>query len=161
MLSAGLLPFRFDQDELQVLVAHPGGPIWADRHLGAWSVVKGGVERGEEPFDAAIREFTEETGWAVRPADPIPLGEVTQRSGKRVIVWAFHSDFDTRALAGDLITMSWRGRVIRFPEIDEVRWCGHRTAAELLNPAQAVYYERLKTAIGHGDYPAGGGTLAS
>ena len=129
--------------------------------MGAWSVVKGGVERGEEPFHAALREFAEETGWPATPVDPVSLGEVTLRSGKRVVVWAFESDFDPDDLDGDRITMDWHGRTIHFPEIDEVRWCGHDDAVALLNPAQAVYYERLNTAVGPRGEHAGTGTVGA
>lgn len=146
-MSAGLLPYRIVDDGLEVLIAHPGGPFWEGRHAGSWSVAKGGVEWGESPYEAAVREFCEETGWDVDPVDPIDLGEVVQRSGKRVRVWAFEADFDPHTLDGDTITMFWRGRMIRFPEIDEVRWVDRDDAEALLNPAQAVYYERLKSVL--------------
>ena len=161
MLSAGLLPYRRSHGALEILIAHPGGPFWAGRHAGSWSVVKGGVEWGEDAYDAAVREFIEETGWTVDPADPIDLGEVVQRSGKRVRVWGFEADFDPESLDGDTITMYWRGRLISFPEIDEVRWVGSDEAGVLLNPAQALYYERLKSLLDEATHGRAGGTVAT
>jgi predicted NUDIX family NTP pyrophosphohydrolase len=146
MLSAGLVPFRVVGDELQILIAHPGGPFWKGRQKGAWSIIKGVVDPGEEPLQSALREFSEETGWAVELIDPISLGDVTQRAGKRISAWAFAGDFDPDTLNGATVTTLWRGRPVTFPEIDEVRWCGGREAERLLNPAQAVFYERLALA---------------
>lgn len=148
MASAGLLPYRISAGGLEVLIAHPGGPFWARRQEGAWSIVKGEVPGGEDPLVAAIREFHEETGWSVDLRDPLPLGEVTQKAGKTIRAWAFEGDFDPARLHGDTVTTEWKGRTITFPEIDEVRWCGRAEAERLLNPAQAVYYERLNDLLG-------------
>jgi len=147
MTSAGLIPFRLVDDALEILIAHPGGPFWARRQEGAWSIVKGEVPSGEDPFDAAVREFREETGWAITPIDPIPLGEVTQKAGKRILAWAFAAELDPATLAGDTITLTVRGREVNFPEIDEVRWCRRAEAERLLNPAQSVYHQRLNAAL--------------
>ena len=147
MFSAGLLPFR-QHSRLEVLIAHPGGPLWAHRHEGSWSIVKGLVERGEAPYQAARREFAEETGW--EPPDGVPalhLGHVFQRSGKRVEVWAMEADYDPDTLDGDTVTMLWRGRAVTFPEIDEVRWVGSPEARLLLNPAQSEFIGRLEAAL--------------
>jgi predicted NUDIX family NTP pyrophosphohydrolase len=148
MFSAGLLPYRQSSGGLEVLIAHPGGPLWAHRNEGSWSVVKGLVERGEVPFDAARREFAEETGWdPPEGVPPLHLGHVFQRSGKRVEVWAVPADYDPATLAGDAVTMMWRGRAITFPEIDEVRWADPDTARLLLNPAQAEFIGRLESEL--------------
>jgi predicted NUDIX family NTP pyrophosphohydrolase len=142
VFSAGILPFR-RRDELEMLVAHPGGPLWANRHEGSWSIVKGMVEPGEDPYDAARREFEEETGWRAPVGAVLELGEVIQRSGKRVVAWAIEADYDPETLAGDTVTMPWRGRLLTFPEIDVVRWAAPDEARMLLNPAQRAFVDRL------------------
>jgi predicted NUDIX family NTP pyrophosphohydrolase len=141
-LSAGLLPFRRGTP-FEVLVAHPGGPFWADKDAGHWSIIKGEVHEGEDPIDAAIREFAEETGWNAPEGGWIDLGEVTLRSGKRVIAWAVEADLDPTQLIPGTFSMFWHGRHQRFPEIDLVRWCDPSEANRLLNPAQTAFVERL------------------
>ncbi len=143
MPSAGLLPFRLTQGQLEVLIAHPGGPFWKQRHVGAWSIVKGEVAPGEDPMHAAIREFTEETGWRVDTDRLIPLGEITQKAGKTVLAWAIEALFDPTTRASQSVTIHWKGRDVTFGEIDEVRWCGRAEAERLLNPAQVVFFDRL------------------
>jgi predicted NUDIX family NTP pyrophosphohydrolase len=143
MPSAGLLPFRFRDGQLEVLIAHPGGPFWQHRQEGAWSIVKGAIAPGEDPINAAMREFKEETGWAIAVDRVIPLGEITQRAGKRVLAWAIEADFDPAALASEPTTIHWKGRDFTFGEIDEVRWCGKAEVERLLNPAQVTFYYRL------------------
>ncbi len=140
--SAGLLPFR--RGSLEVLIAHPGGPVWARRHEGAWSVIKGEIEDGEDGFTAAQREFTEETGWPA-PAGPYEdLGHTVLKSGKHIQAWSVEApDLDPASLAAPLIEVTIRGQIARFPEIDEVRWMVPEQAKVLLNPAQAVFVERL------------------
>lgn len=148
MHSAGLVPYRMTSDGLEILIAHPGGPFWARKQVGAWTIVKGEVPPGEDPLEAALREFTEETGWRIAPAaHPLELGEVRQKAGKTIVAWAVEADFDPNTLSSDSVTVNWRGREITFPEIDQVRWCGRENAVSLLNPAQAVYYERLKASL--------------
>lgn len=137
------MPFRLTQGQLEVLIAHPGGPFWRQRQVGAWSIVKGELAPGEDPMHAAIREFTEETGWTVESDLLVPLGETTQKAGKTVLAWAFEADFDPTTLASQSVTIHWKGREITFEEIDEVRWCSRAEAKRLLNPAQVVFYERL------------------
>lgn len=151
MDSSGLVPFRRRDGAVEILVAHPGGPFWARRHEGAWSIIKGEIGAGEDPLESARREFREETGWP-EPSGPfIPLGETVQKAGKRIVAWAFEADYDPTTLAGEETTATIRGRQIRFPEIDEVRWCSGAVAAVLLNPAQVVYYERLNAVLGSTD----------
>jgi len=133
---------------LEILIAHPGGPFWARRHAGAWSIIKGEVGRDEDGLEAARREFAEETGWVAPSHGFVPLGEVIQKAGKRIVAWAFAADFDPATLVSNNATATIRGRSISFAEIDEVRWCSESEARDLLNPAQAVYYERLNNALG-------------
>lgn len=147
MHSAGLVPFRRRPGHTEILIAHPGGPFWARRQEGAWSIVKGEVPAGEDPMDSARREFREETGWDPPDGPFVPLGEVVQRAGKRITAWAFEGDYDPTTLAGDTTTAVIRGREVRFPEIDEVRWCTEDESAVLLNPAQTVFHRRLREAL--------------
>ena len=144
--SAGILLFRRVPGGLEVLIAHPGGPLWARRDRGAWSIPKGLVERGEDPYAAARREFIEETGFALPDAEPMALGSVTLASGKKVTAWALEGDADPQHLESNPVEMTWpRGsdRWITFPEIDRVMWAGPREAVDRLNPAQGAFVRRL------------------
>lgn len=143
MKSAGLLPYRHT-DPLQVLIAHPGGPFWANKEEGAWSVVKGLIEEAEDERLAAAREFTEETGWPP-PAEPwLDLGAIKLRSGKVVVVWAAEADYDPATIQPGMFTTTVRGRPIRFPEIDRVGWFDLATARTRLNPAYRETLDRLE-----------------
>lgn len=146
--SAGLLPYRRTDRGLEVLIAHPGGPFWAGKQDGAWSVVKGEYD-GEDPLAAALREFTEETGWPAPDGALVALGTVTQRAGKQVTAWAVEAPgLNPEELQPGTFELRWRGRVQEFPEIDEVRWCSVDEASRLLNPAQVPLVERLAAALG-------------
>jgi predicted NUDIX family NTP pyrophosphohydrolase len=149
--SAGILLFR-ERPDIQVLLAHPGGPFWRNRHLGAWSIPKGLVEPGENERGAAIREFVEETGYRVDSDQLIPLGEVRLRSKKVVVGWACRGDMDPGRLDSNPVQLEWprgSGRTIEFPEIDEVRWCTLEEAAALLNIGQLPFLDRLKEYLDH------------
>ncbi|MGA7271327.1 MAG: NUDIX domain-containing protein [Acidimicrobiia bacterium] len=143
MKSAGVLPYRRD-GHLEVLVAHPGGPFWARKDEGAWSVIKGLVEEGEDPLDTARREFTEETGWQPPSAPWVDLGEVRLRSGKLVAAWAAHADYDPSTLQPGEFTTTLRGRQVSFPEIDRVAWYDPATARRKLNPVYGEFLDRLE-----------------
>ncbi|MFP3914699.1 MAG: NUDIX domain-containing protein [Actinomycetota bacterium] len=143
MKSAGFLPYRHT-GTLEVLIAHPGGPFWANKDEGAWSVVKGLVESGEEPREAAAREFAEETGWEPPPGPWVDLGEVRLRSGKVVAVWSAPADYDPATLRPEQITTTIRGRTVTIPEIDRVAWFDLETAGRKLNPAYGPVLERLE-----------------
>jgi predicted NUDIX family NTP pyrophosphohydrolase len=149
MRSAGLLMFRRPGGGLEVLLAHPGGPFWARKDDGAWTLPKGELQDTEDPFAAACREFEEETGCA--PAGPfLDLGEVRQKSGKRVQAWAFEGDFDPAGLRCNLFEMEWpprSGRLQQFPEIDRVAWFDPAAARVKLLPAQQPFIERLEALI--------------
>ena len=144
--SAGLLPFR-RTSPLEVLIAHPGGPFFARKDAGAWSIVKGLLEPGEDPVEAAVREFAEETGWPVPELALHPLGEVTQRGGKVVSGFAVEADFDLDAFDPGTFEMEWRGAVRTFPEIDRVRWVDADEARRLLNAAQTPFIDRLEIVL--------------
>ncbi|HTU28116.1 MAG TPA: NUDIX domain-containing protein [Solirubrobacteraceae bacterium] len=147
--SAGILLYRegpTDPSETEVLLVHPGGPIWARRDLGAWSIPKGEVERGEEPLAAALREFAEELGSPAPAGEPAALGEVRLKSGKRVVAWALAGDLDTAAIVSSTFEMAWpprSGAMQTFPEVDRAQWCGFDLAKQKLNPAQAAFVDRL------------------
>ena len=147
-LSAGLLLYRRSGAEVQVLVAHPGGPIWARRDLGAWSLPKGAPLPDEPLVETARREFREETGHTAPPGDPVDLGEVRMRSGKVVRGFAIEGDIDPGRIRSLRVEVEWppkSGRVIRVPEIDRVLWAGPAEARRRLNPAQSAFVDRLLT----------------
>jgi predicted NUDIX family NTP pyrophosphohydrolase len=136
------MPFR-RLASLEVLIAHPGGPLWANKDAGHWSIVKGEINPEEEPRTAAAREFEEETGWICPPGNWLDLGSVRLKSGKTVLAWAIEADLDPSTLSPGLFSMVWKGRRQEFPEIDRVAWCNPGEARLLLNPAQADFVGRL------------------
>lgn len=147
MRSAGLLPYRFE-DRLEILVAHPGGPWFAKRDAGAWSLVKGLVKDDESDEEAASREFEEETGWPAPEGGWVSLGETTMKSGKVVVAWAVEDDFDLETF--DPGTFALHGR--EYPEIDRVLWMTPDEARVKLNPAQTVFVDRIVDYLGLNGY---------
>lgn len=149
-ISAGILLYRFADGRLEVLIAHPGGPLWAKRNIGAWSIPKGLADDGEDLAAAAVREFAEETGYL--PQGPFrSLGEVTLKSGKTVAAWAAEGDFDPKSFASNTFEMEWppkSGLIATFPEIDQVEWVEPAAAVRLLNPAQSELIDRLVQLLG-------------
>ena len=149
--SAGLLMFRRSTDGVEVFLVHPGGPFFAKKDAGAWSVPKGEIEAGEEPLEVALREFTEETGQTVEACATsdviIPLGSVRQRAGKIVQAWAFEGDWPAgAALRSNTFSMEWpprSGRQREFPEVDRGEFFPVPVAREKINPAQAALIDRL------------------
>ena len=158
--SAGLLPYRRRNGRLEVFLVHPGGPFYAHRDAGVWSIAKGLIEPGEDPLAAARREFEEETGQAVA-GEFIPLGELRQRSGKRVHAWAVAADIDPAGVKSNCFEMEWprgSGRIRRFPEVDRGAWFDIETAREKILPGQAGFLDRLVERLGAMENGAGGGT---
>ena len=153
--SAGIVLFRRagaggDGAALEVLLVHPGGPFWARKDAGAWSIPKGEVDPGEDERACALRELQEETGGAFRdaPAEAlVPLGEVRQKSGKVVAAWALERDLDADAIpCSTTFELEWpprSGHMRTFPEIDRAGWFGLGAAREKLLPAQAPFLDRL------------------
>lgn len=144
--SAGLLMFRRRGGGAEVLLAHPGGPFWARRDEAAWTLPKGEIAAGEDPLDAARREFLEETGFDSRPPF-LPLGELRQKSGKRISAWAFEGDADPARLVSNVFEMEWpprSGRLQPFPEIDRVQWFGLDEARRKLIAGQAPFLDALQ-----------------
>ena len=149
--SAGLLLYRKRGEGIEVLLVHPGGPFWADRDAGSWSVPKGEVEIGEEALAVARREFEEETGHSPPAGDPIDLGEIRQASGKVVHAWAVEGDLDPARVTSNTFMMEWpprSGRQQEFPEVDRAQWFGLDEARERINPAQAAFLDRLSGRFG-------------
>ena len=150
-LSAGLLLFRRADDVIEVLIAHPGGPIWSRRDAGAWSLPKGAtMDHETDLMETARREFREETGHDAPYGEVLDLGEVRMRSGKVVRGYAIEGDLDPAALRSMEVDVEWpprSGRVIRVPEIDRVFWARPTEARRRLNPAQAAFVDRLLQAL--------------
>jgi predicted NUDIX family NTP pyrophosphohydrolase len=157
--SAGLLLYRVDADEPRVLLVHPGGPIWAKRDDGAWSIPKGEVDGDEDDRAVARREFAEELGTAPPEVGWLELGEVTQAGGKQVVAFAAPGDLDPATVSSNTFTLEWpprSGRRQQFPEVDRAAWFSVAEASRKLIGAQVALLERLGDALG---WPrrAGGG----
>ncbi|HXE24879.1 MAG TPA: NUDIX domain-containing protein [Roseiarcus sp.] len=143
--SAGLLLFRKAAAGLQVLLVHPGGPFWARKDEGAWSIPKGLADPGEDLLAAAQREFLEETGMAV-DGEFLDLGAHRQPGGKTVRAWALEGDFDPAALRSNTFSLEWpprSGRTAEFPEVDRAVWFSLGEALEKINKGQRPIIEAL------------------
>ena len=149
-ISAGLVLFRRSAERgLEIFLAHPGGPFWANRDAGAWTIPKGVVEDGEDLLDAARREFNEETG-IVATGPFIPLGSIKQKAGKTVHAWAWEGDADASTITSNFTTTEWprgSGKTLTFAEIDRCQWFDAKTAIEKMNPAQSELVGRLQTLL--------------
>jgi predicted NUDIX family NTP pyrophosphohydrolase len=148
--SAGLLLYRRTRGRLEVLLVHPGGPFWASKDLGAWSIPKGELEPGEEPLDTARREFTEELGARPPTAGQVELGSIRQRAGKEVVAWAVEGDLDVAEVSSSTFELEWpprSGRTATFPEVDRAEWFDLATARTKANPAQVELIDRLEDAL--------------
>lgn len=148
--SGGILPFRFRDSRLEVMLVHPGGPFWEGKDAAAWSISKGLFEEGESPLVAAKREFREETGFEV-DGDFIELGEIKQHSGKIVYAWAVEKDLDEMNVVSNNFTMEWpkRSGIMReFPEIDRAGWFEIESARKKILKGQQDFIDRLISAIG-------------
>lgn len=145
--SAGLLLYRIRAGQLEVLIAHMGGPFWANRDDGAWSIVKGEYDEREDAYAAARREFEEETGAPAPDGEALALGEVRQRSAKRITAWAIDSDFDASRIDSNTFSIEWprgSGEQREFPEIDRVEWVDCATARRKLVRGQHELVETLR-----------------
>lgn len=150
--AAGLLLYRRRPPGLEVLLAHPGGPFWVRRDLGAWSIPKGEIGPGEEPVAAARREFREEIGLDVS-GPVVSLGQIRQPGGKLVQIWAAEGDFDPARLESNTFDMEWprgSGRMQTFPEVDRAGWFELAEARRRILPGQAAFFDALVAAIGGG-----------
>jgi predicted NUDIX family NTP pyrophosphohydrolase len=148
--SAGILLYRVRDGAVEVLLVHPGGPLWASKDLGAWSIPKGEYGPGEDPLACALREFEEETGHRLPEDGLLELGSLKQRGGKVVSAWAAPGDLDAAAITSNTFTMEWpprSGRQRAFPEVDRAGWFDPDTARQKLLGAQAVLFDRLLTLL--------------
>ncbi len=143
--SAGILPYRRRNGCIEVLLVHPGGPFWANKDSGSWSIAKGEYEGDEDPLHAALREFFEETGY--RPEGPfLPLARQKQPSGKLVDVWVAESDWNPSALVSNTFIMEWpkgSGRIQKFPEVDRAQWFEITEAMDRILPGQRGFLKEL------------------
>lgn len=148
--SAGLVLYRFRKKRLEVLIAHMGGPLWqkkVEKGRRGWSIPKGEYTDGEEAFDAACREFREETGFDPPDSPVTPLGEIRQKSGKRVTAWALEGDLDPARAKSNTITIEWppkSGTKKEFPEVDRVEWVDPDTARKRIIEGQDELIDRLE-----------------
>ncbi len=143
--SAGLLLYRQRDESVEVLLVHPGGPFWAKKDLGAWSIPKGEYAENENPLTAARREFEEETGFPA-PTDATPLGELKQAGGKMVVAWSAEGDCDPEKLVSNRCQVEWpprSGRMIDIPEVDRAAWFSMKEARERILKSQQPFLDRL------------------
>jgi predicted NUDIX family NTP pyrophosphohydrolase len=149
-LSAGLLMYRFNDNALEIFLGHPGGPFFAKKDKGVWSIPKGEVDADEDLLQTALREFEEETG--LKPeGEYLSLGHIKQKNGKIVHAWAVAGDWDkNKPIRSNTFTMEWpphSGQKQEFPEIDQGAFFDSETAKQIINPAQVTLIERLQTLL--------------
>jgi predicted NUDIX family NTP pyrophosphohydrolase len=147
--SAGLLIHRQRGHGLEVLLVHPGGPFWARRDEGAWSIPKGEIARSEDPLAAARREVAEELGWAPT-GDALPLTPIVQKAGKIVQAWAMRADWDPATLRSNTFELEWprrSGRMQRFPEVDRAAWFPLAEARKRILPGQLPLLAELEQVL--------------
>jgi predicted NUDIX family NTP pyrophosphohydrolase len=145
--SAGLLLFRTRTGRLEVLIAHMGGPFWANKDERGWSIIKGEYGQDEDAYAAALREFEEEVGAPPPRGDPLDLGELRQSSGKRIRAWAIGSDFDASQITSNTFAIEWprgSGRQSEFPEIDRAEWFDADSARRKLVHGQVPFIDALE-----------------
>jgi predicted NUDIX family NTP pyrophosphohydrolase len=151
-ISAGILLYRVGGDGIEVLIGHPGGPYFASKDEGYWSIPKGEVEEGEELLAVALREFEEETGSpvAAHPASFIDLGDIIQKGGKQVVAWAAAGDLDPATARSNTFSLEWpprSGRFVEVPEIDRVAWLSPDEARRFIKETQIPLIDRLEAAL--------------
>jgi predicted NUDIX family NTP pyrophosphohydrolase len=147
--SAGLLMYRETQGQIEVFLVHPGGPFWANKDEGAWSIPKGEFSEDEEPLEAAKREFREETGFVAK-GEFQPLAPLKQPSGKMVYIWAVKGDVDARALKSNTFSLEWprgSGKVAEFPEVDRAAWFTIGIARRKLLKGQIAFLDQLERVV--------------
>ena len=150
--SAGILMYRIRGGAVEVLLVHPGGPFWAKKDLGAWSIPKGECGSDEDPLDTARRELEEETG--IRPGGPlVPLASVRHPSGKEVLAWAAEGDADPTTIRSNTFVMEWpprSGRKAEFPEVDRAGWFAIEVARQKIVKGQIALLDQLEQILGRG-----------
>ncbi|OPY91174.1 MAG: RNA pyrophosphohydrolase [Syntrophaceae bacterium PtaU1.Bin231] len=161
--SGGILLYRVKSGSIEVMLVHPGGPFWAKKDDGAWSIPKGLLDEHEDPLAAALREFREETGFAVESA-LIELGELKQPGGKIVHAWAAEGDLDTAGIRSNTFMLEWppnSGYLREFPEIDRGQWFAIDIAGRKILPGQAAFLDRLTAMLKETSPQAGNGKSAA
>jgi predicted NUDIX family NTP pyrophosphohydrolase len=152
--SAGILLYRRPPaGGIEFLLAHPGGPVFARKDAGHWSIPKGEIEAGEEPEAVARREFEEETGHPAPEGEAIDLGEIRQKGGKYVVAWALEGDLDPATASSNTFPFQWpprSGRYIQIPEIDRVEWFGPDEARNRIKDTQIPFIDRVLGVLGEG-----------
>jgi predicted NUDIX family NTP pyrophosphohydrolase len=149
-VSAGILAYRKTLETVEVLLVHPGGPFWRNKDGGVWTIPKGEIDPGEDPEQAARREFEEELGPAASVGALRALGEIRQKGGKRVIAFAGASDFDPRTISSNMFEIEWpprSGRRQQFPEVDRAEWFDIETARIKVIQGQVDLLNRLLEAL--------------
>jgi predicted NUDIX family NTP pyrophosphohydrolase len=147
--SAGILLYRKKEEQLEVFLVHPGGPFWAQKDEGVWSIPKGEYLDTEEPLQAAIRELEEETGYKVK-GPFISLSPIKQKAGKQVIAWAAAGDLNAETIHSNTFKLQWppkSGKWISIPEVDKAAWFSPDLAKEKINPAQIPFIDELITVL--------------
>jgi predicted NUDIX family NTP pyrophosphohydrolase len=150
--SAGILWYRFQNNQVEVFLVHPGGPFWAKKDMGTWSIPKGEFEESEDPLSAAKREMQEETGIDAKlhASEYIKLDPVCQKSGKRVFAWAAQGDFDSSSIQSNSFEMEWplkSGKTASFPEVDRAGWFTLDVAKEKIVIGQAPLISQLEVLL--------------
>ena len=143
--SNGILLFRFRDERLEVMLVHPGGPIWAKKDYDVWSIPKGLPEKNESPLDTAKREFREETGFEI-DGEFIDMGEIKQSGSKIVHVWALEKDLDVTDVVSNTFTLEWpknSGKIRKYPEVDKAGWFDIELARKKIRKGQAGFIDRL------------------
>ena len=143
--SAGILLYRLNNKNPEFFLVHPGGPFWKNKDAGAWSIPKGEFTDGEDPLEAAKREFMEETGITCE-GEFIPLGSLKQKSGKLVFAWALLKDIDSTLMRSNTFELEWpprSGKIITVPEVDKGGWFSYDEASEKILSAQAAFLDQL------------------
>lgn len=143
--------FRYSDSELEVLLVHPGGPFWVKKDEGAWSLPKGEYEEHESPFEAAIREFKEETGFEAAADNFIELDPIRQPSRKLISAWAFEGNCDPRAIHSNTFALEWpprSGKQVEFPEVDRAGWFSIEVARKKIHQGQLGFIEQLWRKLG-------------
>jgi predicted NUDIX family NTP pyrophosphohydrolase len=149
-LSAGILMYRGAGSDLEVLLVHPGGPFFANKDLGAWSIPKGEYEASEEPLSVAKREFEEELGSPPPKRAYLQLGELKQPSRKVITAFAVEGDFDPSTLKSNHFEMEWppkSGKMQSFPEVDRAQWFAPEEARQKIQNGQSQFIDRLVSAL--------------
>jgi predicted NUDIX family NTP pyrophosphohydrolase len=143
--SAGILLYRFTNKIIEFFLVHPGGPFFINKDAGSWSIPKGEFSETENPFDAAIREFKEETGIDLI-GEAEELSSIKQKSGKQVFAWAIEGNLDPQKISSNSFTLEWppkSGKFRDYPEIDKGEWFNYHVARQKINPAQTLFIDEL------------------